>query len=82
MAIRLVQNTCTRNRKKIINNYLRNVPSKKKGHLATNFDNIMLIVIKYNNTLELQGFLEHNDCISKLVTIFKMLNMYQSNIIE
>jgi hypothetical protein len=58
------------------------MPSKKKRHLAINFDNIMLVVIKDNNTPELQGFLEHNDFISKLLTIKQMLNMYQTNIIE
>jgi hypothetical protein len=83
MVTKLVQNTCNQNRKKTIHNYLKNVPSKKKGHPTTNFDNILLIVIKDNNILELQSHLEHNDFINKLATIIKqMLHMYQKNIIE
>jgi hypothetical protein len=52
--------------KKIIHNYLRNVPSKKRSHLPTNFDNILPFVIKDNNILELRGILKHNDFTSKL----------------
>jgi hypothetical protein len=77
MAIRLVQNTCTHNKKKTINNYLTNVPSKKRGHLATNFDSILFIVGKdINNIFQLQGLLEHNGFNNKLATIKQMLNMY------
>jgi hypothetical protein len=54
--------------KKRIHNYLKNVPSKKRLHLPTNFDNIFAFVIKDNNILELQGFLKHNDFTSKLAT--------------
>jgi hypothetical protein len=54
--------------KKRIHNYLRNVPSKKRSHLPTNFDNILPFVIKDNNIFELQGFLKHNDFTSKLAT--------------
>jgi hypothetical protein len=83
MVTKLVQNTCSQKRRKTIHNYLKNVPSKKKGHPTTNFDNIFPIVIKDNNILELQSLLEHNDFTNKLATIIKqMLYMYQTNIIE
>jgi len=42
--------------RKTIQNYLKNVPSKKKGHPTINFDNILPIVTKDNNILELQAF--------------------------
>jgi hypothetical protein len=58
MVVKLVQNTCTHNMRKTIQNYLKNVPSKKKGHPTINFDNILPIVTKDNNILELQGLLE------------------------
>jgi hypothetical protein len=32
-----------------------NVPSKKRKHLATNFDSILLVVAKDSDILELQG---------------------------
>jgi hypothetical protein len=34
-----------------------NVSSKKRRYLATNFDNILLVVAKDNDILELQGLL-------------------------
>ncbi len=53
------------------------MPSKKKGHPTINFDGIIPIVIKDNNVFELQGLLEHNDFINKVVTKIKqMLYMY------
>jgi hypothetical protein len=58
------------------------VSNKKKGHLATNYDNILPVVTKDKNIFELQGFLEHNDYTNKLATIKQMSNMYQSSIIE
>jgi hypothetical protein len=61
---------------------LENVPNKKKEHLATNYDNILPIVTKDNNIVELQGFLEHNDFTNKPTTIKQMSNMYQSSTIE
>ncbi len=61
---------------------MRNVPSKKNGHLATNYDNILPVVTKDNNIFELQGLLEHNDFTTKPTTIKQMSNMYQSSIIE
>ncbi len=75
MVTILVQNTCTHKMRKAINNYLKNMPSKKRGYLATNCDNILPIVINDNNILELQGLLEHNDFTSELATITQMLNM-------
>jgi hypothetical protein len=57
MATKPVQNTCIHNRKKSIYNYMINVPSKKRRYLATNFDNILLVVVKDNDILELQGLL-------------------------
>ncbi len=58
------------------------MPNKKKGHLATNYDNILPVVTKDNNIIELQGFLEHKDFTNKPTTIKQMSNMYQSSIIE
>jgi hypothetical protein len=43
--------------KKSIHNYMINVPSKKRRHLATIFDSILLVVTKDNDILELQGLL-------------------------
>jgi hypothetical protein len=56
---------------KTICNYLRYVPSKKRRHPATNYDNILLVVTKDNNILELQGLLEYNDFTSKLANKIK-----------
>jgi hypothetical protein len=76
MAIKLVQNTYTHNKRKTINNYLKNMPSKKRGHPATNFDNILFIVRKdINNIFQLQGLLEHIGFKNKLAIIKHMLNM-------
>jgi hypothetical protein len=76
MAIKLVQNTYTHNKRKTINNYLKNMPSKKRGHPATNFDNILFIVRKdINNIFQLQGLLEHIGFKNKLAIIKQMLNM-------
>jgi hypothetical protein len=83
MVVKLVQNTCTHNMRNTIQNYLKNVSSKKRVHLTINFDNILPIVTKDNNIFELQGLLEHNDFISKVATIMKqMLYMYQTSIIK
>jgi hypothetical protein len=50
---------------------------------GTNFDNILHVVTKDNNILELQGFLEHNDFTNKTeMKILKILYMYQTSIIE
>jgi hypothetical protein len=65
----LVQNTCTCKMRKAINNYLKNMPSKKRGHLASNCGNILPTIINDNNILELQGLLEHNGSTSELATI-------------
>jgi hypothetical protein len=64
MAIKLVQNTSTHNRRKKIHNYFLNVPS------TTNFDCILLVVTKDNNIFELQGLLKHNDFTNKPTTRF------------
>jgi hypothetical protein len=57
--------------------------SKKKGHLVTNFDSILLVVTKDNNFFELQGLLEQNDFTNKPTTKnLKMFYMYQTSIIE
>jgi len=56
-----------------------NVPNKKRRHIATNFDNILLVVAKDNGILELQGLLEHNNFIGKLaIRILKMLCIKQT----
>jgi hypothetical protein len=68
--------------RKAINNYLKNMPSKKRGHLVNNCDNIIHVLINDNNILELQGLLEHNDFTSELATITQMLYMCKNNIIE
>jgi hypothetical protein len=79
MAIRPVQNTCIHNRRKTIHNYTINVPSKKRRHLATNFDSILLVVAKDNDILELQGLLEHNNFIDKpKIRIKQMLCIKQA----
>jgi hypothetical protein len=68
LATRLVQNTCTHNKRKTINNYLRYVPSKKKEHLATNSNDILPTIAKDDNIIQLQGLLKHNDFTCKPVT--------------
>jgi hypothetical protein len=67
MAIKLVQNTSTQNKRKKIHDYLKNVTSKKRWHLPTYFDSIWFVITKENVNLELQGFLEHNDFTNKFV---------------
>jgi hypothetical protein len=79
MVIKLVQNTCTYNKRKKNHNYLKNVPSKKRGHLAITFNNILHVVTKDNNIFELQGLLEHNDFISKPTTRIIQMLYYVSN---
>jgi hypothetical protein len=44
------------------------VPNKKRWHPMIDFDDILLIVIKDDNILELQGLLEHKDFTNKLAT--------------
>ncbi len=60
MASKLIQNTNTHNQGKIINNYLRNVPCKKRRQSSTNCNKSLIVVTKVNNVLKLQSFLEHN----------------------
>jgi len=79
MIIKLVQNTCTYNERKTNHNYLKNVPSKKRGHLPIKFNNILHVATKDNNIFELQGLLEHNDFISKPTTIIIQILYYVSN---
>jgi hypothetical protein len=56
-----------------------NVPSKKKRHLATNFDSIWVVVVEDNGILELQGLLEHNNFIGKrTIRIKQMLCIKQA----
>jgi hypothetical protein len=64
-------------RRKTIHNYMINVLSKKRRHLATNFDSILLVVAKDNGILELQGLLEHNNFIGKLA--LELNKCYVSN---
>jgi len=52
-------------------NYFRDVPSKKMKS-STYSDNILPIIIKNNNILELQGFLKHNDFACKFTNKFKI----------
>jgi len=55
------------------------VPSKKRRHLATNFDSILLVVAKDNGILELQGLLEQNNFIDKpQIRIKQMLCIKQA----
>jgi hypothetical protein len=79
MATRLVQNTCIHKKRKTIHNYLKNVPSKKKGHPITNSNNILLDVAKVNSILELQSFLEHNNFTRKSAIIIEPMLIYLSN---
>jgi hypothetical protein len=44
------------------------VPNKKRWHPTTNYDDILLIVTKDDNILELQGLLEHKDFTKKSTT--------------
>jgi hypothetical protein len=44
------------------------VPNKKRWNPMTDSDDILLIVTKDNNILELQGLLEHKDFINKPAT--------------
>jgi len=73
MTTKLVQNTCIHNKKKKINNYLKYVQSKKRRHPTTNFNNILHVVAKDNNILELQSLFEHNDFTSKPITKIKQM---------
>jgi hypothetical protein len=55
------------------------MPSKKKGHPATNFDSSLFIVGKdINSIFQLQGLLEHIGFKNKLAAIKQMLNMYKN----
>jgi hypothetical protein len=58
------------------------VPSKKRGHLATNSNDILPLVTKDDNIRELQGLLEHIDFTCKPATNNKVLDIYQSNIFQ
>jgi hypothetical protein len=57
--------------RKTICNYLGYVPSNKRKHPTTNYDNIFLVVTKDNNIFELQGLLEYNDFTNKLANKIK-----------
>jgi hypothetical protein len=76
MVIKLVQNTCTYNKRKTNHNYLKYVQSKNRGHLAITFNNILHAVTKGNNIFELQSILEHNDFINKPTTIIIQMLYY------
>jgi hypothetical protein len=52
--------------RKIIHNYFKNVPSKKKWHSPIDSNNVLSIVTKDNNIFKLQSLLEHNDFACKL----------------
>jgi len=65
MVIRLVQDINIHNRRKKIYNYFWNVPSEKRWHSFNDFDNIMFVVAKDSDILELQGLLEHRDFDNK-----------------
>jgi len=68
-----LQNTSNHNKWKIIHNYFRDVPSKKRWNYPTNFDNIF----------QLQGFLEHNALTSKLAIKFThAMLLYPSSTIK
>jgi hypothetical protein len=45
---------------------------KKGRHFSTYFDNILYIITKYKNIVELQGFLKHNDFAKKSTKFFLM----------
>lgn len=81
MAIKLVQNTSTQNKRKKIHDYLKNVTSKKRWHPLTYFDSIWFVITKENVNLELQGFLEHNDFTNKFVIRITHA-IYATSIIE
>jgi predicted patatin/cPLA2 family phospholipase len=53
-----------------IHNYFLNVPSKKRKHFSIYSNNVVPIITKDNNILELQGFLKHNDFAKKSTNKF------------
>jgi hypothetical protein len=80
MDTTLVQNINIHYRKRTIHNYLRNLPNKKRWHPMIDSDDILLIVIKDDNILKLQGLLEHKDFTNKLATkIAHAMLIYVSN---
>jgi hypothetical protein len=44
------------------------VPTKKRWHPTSDSDDILLIVTKDDNILELQGLLDHKDFTNKFAT--------------
>jgi hypothetical protein len=52
------------------------VSGKKRGHLAIDFYNILLIIAKDNNIFELQNLLKHNNFTNKLATKIKHMLIY------
>lgn len=51
--------------RKIIHNYFKNVPSKKKWNSPIDSDSVLSIVTKDNNIFKLRSLLEHNNFACK-----------------
>jgi hypothetical protein len=48
------------------------MPNKKRRNSSIYSDNILSIITKNNNILELQGFLKHNDFVGKSINKLKI----------
>jgi hypothetical protein len=67
MTLGLIQNTNIYNQGKVIHNYLRNVPCKRRRHFSINFGrNLFAITHLVNSISKLKSFLEHNHFGCKL----------------
>jgi hypothetical protein len=70
VALGLIQNTNIYNQGKIIHNYLRNVPCKRRRYFSINFGKILYAITHLvNNISKLQSFLEHNHFGCKLANM-------------
>jgi hypothetical protein len=59
------------------------VPSKKRWHSFNDFVNIMFVVAKDNDILELQSLLEHNDLDNKpTIKIIITMLMFSTSTIK
>jgi hypothetical protein len=57
------------------------VLSNKTWHSSIDFKNILLVVTKDNNILELQGLFEHNNFVGKAATRCNV-NIYPISMVE
>lgn len=67
MALGSIQNTNIYNQGKIMHNYLRNMPCKRRRHFSINFGrSLFAITYLVNSISKLQNLLEHNQFGCKL----------------